>query len=59
VNTSDRSPGRDPEASSEELHRFVRDLARRTGELQLSRYQDPGEIKEKAPKDIVTEVDLL
>lgn len=59
MNTSGRSPDRDPKASSEELHRFVRDLARRTGELQLSRYQDPGEIKEKAPKDIVTEVDLL
>ena len=29
------------------------------GELQLSRYQRPGEIKEKAPKDLVTEVDLL
>ncbi len=37
----------------------MRDLARRTGELQLSRYQDPGEIREKAPKDLVTEVDLL
>ncbi len=62
MNTSGRSPGRDPEASSassEELNRFVRDLACRTGELQLSRYQDPGEIKEKAPKDLVTEVDIL
>jgi myo-inositol-1(or 4)-monophosphatase len=62
VNTSDRSPGTDPEASSaysEELARFVRDLARRTGELQLSRYQEPGEISEKAPKDLVTEVDIL
>jgi myo-inositol-1(or 4)-monophosphatase len=28
-------------------------------ELQLSRYEEPGEIKEKAPKDLVTEVDLL
>ncbi len=37
----------------------MRDLARRTGELQLSRYQDPGEVREKAPKDLVTEVDLL
>jgi fructose-1,6-bisphosphatase/inositol monophosphatase family enzyme len=45
--------------SPEELNRFVRDLARRTGELQLSRYDDPGEIWEKAPKDLVTEVDLL
>jgi fructose-1,6-bisphosphatase/inositol monophosphatase family enzyme len=51
--------GSSPEVSSEELHRFVRDLARRTGELQLSRYERPGEIKEKAPKDLVTEVDLL
>ena len=46
-------------ASPEELRSFIRDLARRTGELQLSRYDDPGEIKEKAPKDLVTEVDLL
>jgi myo-inositol-1(or 4)-monophosphatase len=59
VNTSGRSPGINPEASSEELDHFIRDLARRTGELQLSRYQEPGEIKEKAPKDLVTEVDLL
>jgi fructose-1,6-bisphosphatase/inositol monophosphatase family enzyme len=47
------------EVSSEELLSFVRGLARETGELQLSRYADPGEIKEKAPKDLVTEVDLL
>ena len=62
MNTSGRSLAGDPEdnsASSVELNRFVRDLARRTGELQLSRYQEPGEIKEKAPKDLVTEVDLL
>jgi myo-inositol-1(or 4)-monophosphatase len=52
VNTSARS---DPE----EIHEFVCDLARRAGELQLSRYDDPGKISEKAPKDIVTEVDLL
>ena len=45
--------------SPDKLNRFVRDLARRTGELQLSRYDDPGEIREKAPKDLVTEVDLL
>jgi myo-inositol-1(or 4)-monophosphatase len=45
--------------TSEELHEFVCDLARRAGELQLSRYENPGKIKEKAPKDIVTEVDLL
>ena len=43
----------------EELHDFVCDLACRAGELQLSRYEDPGRITEKAPKDIVTEVDLL
>ena len=47
------------EAPSEELHRFARDLARRTGELQLFHYEEPGEIKEKGPKDLVTEVDLL
>lgn len=34
-------------------------MARRAGELQLSRYQNPGDIREKAPKDLVTEVDLL
>ncbi len=34
-------------------------MARRAGELQLSRYRNPGEVKEKAPKDFVTEVDLL
>jgi myo-inositol-1(or 4)-monophosphatase len=44
---------------SEELHEFVCDVARRAGELQLSRYEDPGRVREKAPKDIVTEVDLL
>ena len=43
----------------DEIHDFVCDLARRAGELQLSRYGDPGRITEKAPKDIVTEVDLL
>jgi fructose-1,6-bisphosphatase/inositol monophosphatase family enzyme len=52
VSTSSRS---DPEG----LHEFVCDLAHRVGELQLSRYEDPGTIREKAPKDIVTEVDLL
>jgi fructose-1,6-bisphosphatase/inositol monophosphatase family enzyme len=34
-------------------------VARRAGELQLSRYRNPGEVREKAPKDFVTEVDLL
>jgi myo-inositol-1(or 4)-monophosphatase len=43
----------------EEIHQFVCDLARRAGELQLSRYEDPGRVREKAPKDIVTEVDFL
>ena len=57
MSTSGASP--EVGASTEELHYFVCDLARRTGELQLSRYDDPGEIKEKAPKDLVTEVDLL
>jgi myo-inositol-1(or 4)-monophosphatase len=46
-------------SDKDELHEFVCDLARRAGELQLSRYEDPGRIREKAPKDIVTEVDLL
>ena len=59
--SSSGSTGADgsPEASSEELHHFVCDLARQVSELQLSRYEEPGEIKEKAPKDLVTEVDLL
>ena len=34
-------------------------MARKAGELQLSRYHNPGEVREKAPKDFVTEVDLL
>ncbi len=51
MSTSGASP-------EEELHSFVRELARRTGELQLSRYGDPGEVNYKAPKDLVTEVDL-
>ena len=59
MSTSGRKAPPETGASSEELHRFVRDLARRTGELQLSRYEQPGEIREKAPKDLVTEVDLL
>jgi myo-inositol-1(or 4)-monophosphatase len=64
VDSSGREPGRlgaggSPEASPEELHRFVCDLARQVGEFQLSRYEKPGEITEKGPKDLVTEVDLL
>lgn len=47
------------EASREELHGFVRDIARSAAELQLSRYERPGEISEKKPKDLVTEVDYL
>ena len=46
-------------SDKDELHEFVCDLARRAGELQFSRYEDPGRVTEKAPKDIVTEVDLL
>ena len=45
--------------TTEELHLFACEVARRAGELQLSRYADPGEIRQKAPKDFVTEVDLL
>ena len=43
----------------DELHEFVCEVARRAGDLQLSRYENPGRVREKAPKDIVTEVDLL
>ena len=43
----------------EELHEFVCEIARAAGELQLSRYESPGKISEKAPKDLVTEVDYL
>ena len=59
MSTSGSEASSETGTSFEEIHRFVRDLARRTGELQLSRYQQPGEIKEKAPKDLLTEVDLL
>ena len=59
MSTSGSEASFETETSFEEIYRFVRDLARRTGELQLSRYQQPGEIKEKAPKDLLTEVDLL
>ena len=54
MSTSNRA-----DETPEEVHEFVCDLARRVGELQLSRYERPGEIHEKAPKDLVTEVDLL
>ncbi len=45
--------------TSEELHSFVCEVARKAGELQLSRNERPGEITEKVPKDLVTEVDYL
>jgi fructose-1,6-bisphosphatase/inositol monophosphatase family enzyme len=53
------NPEDNSKESAGQLHEFVCDLARRAGELQLSRYERPGEIREKAPKDVVTEVDLL
>ena len=40
-------------------HGFVRGLAKRAGELQLSRYGRPAGVREKGLKDLVTEVDLL
>jgi len=61
VNTSG-NPGGDPGHTTEdpeEIHEFVCDLARRAGALQLSRYENPGRVREKGPKDLVTEVDLL
>jgi myo-inositol-1(or 4)-monophosphatase len=61
VNTS-ANPGANPDNTTEdpeEIHEFVCDIARRAGELQLSRAENVGEIIEKAPKDVVTEVDLL
>ncbi|MBA2441393.1 MAG: inositol monophosphatase [Rubrobacter sp.] len=56
---STSSSPREPAEGSPELHDFVCDLARSAGEVQLSRYEDPGEIREKTPKDLVTEVDYL
>jgi myo-inositol-1(or 4)-monophosphatase len=50
---------RDTEKASQEVHEFACDLALGAGEIQLSRYERPGEVREKAPKDLVTEVDLL
>jgi myo-inositol-1(or 4)-monophosphatase len=61
VNTSGNpgeNSGHTPE-DPEEINEFVCDLARRAGELQLSRYENPGRVREKGPKDLVTEVDLL
>ncbi|MDP8951533.1 MAG: inositol monophosphatase [Actinomycetota bacterium] len=52
-------PGGPADESPEKLGLFVRDLARAAGELHLSRLENPGEIREKGPKDLVTEVDLL
>ncbi len=59
MSTSGSVPDGASGESREQVHEFVCDLARRVGELQLSRYERPGEIHEKAPKDLVTEVDLL
>ena len=42
-----------------EVHDFACDIARRAGELQLSRAENVGEIVDKSPKDVVTEVDVL
>jgi len=55
------SPGREATggASPEALHAFVRDLAEEAGRMQLARVEDPGFVREKKPKDVVTEVDLL
>jgi myo-inositol-1(or 4)-monophosphatase len=58
-NTGSGNTGQPPLDTSEELHAFVCDVARGAAELQLSRYENVGEITEKAPKDVVTEVDLL
>lgn len=52
-------PGGPADESPEKLGLFVRELARAAGELHLTRLADPGEIREKGPKDLVTEVDLL
>ena len=52
-------PGGPADDSPEKLSAFVRELARAAGELHLSRLADPGNIREKGPKDLVTEVDLL
>lgn len=59
TSNSSGASGKASKEVPEDLHRFVCDLALRAGELQLSRYERPGEIREKAPKDLVTEVDLL
>lgn len=61
VSTSDSvpAPGGPADESPEKLHAFVRELAMAAGELHLSRLMDPGKIREKGPKDLVTEVDLL
>lgn len=55
------APGREsPERESPEaLHALVRDLAAEAGRMQLARVEDPGFVREKKPKDVVTEVDLL
>lgn len=48
-----------PKAAGEAVGDLAREIARRAGEIQLRRLSAPHEIREKAPKDIVTEVDLL
>lgn len=50
-------PASDP--TEEELRGFAIRLARRAGELQLARLGSKHDVREKAPKDPVTEVDLL
>ena len=52
-------PGGPADETPEKLGLFVREVARAAGELHLTRLADPGEIREKGPKDLVTEVDLL
>jgi fructose-1,6-bisphosphatase/inositol monophosphatase family enzyme len=54
------APGREAaDGSHEALHALVRDLAEEAGRMQLARVEDPGFVREKKPKDVVTEVDLL
>jgi fructose-1,6-bisphosphatase/inositol monophosphatase family enzyme len=45
--------------SDSELRDFARNLAHRAGEIQLSHYDSSLDIREKARRDLVTEVDLL
>jgi fructose-1,6-bisphosphatase/inositol monophosphatase family enzyme len=52
-------PGTEADGSPESLDTLVRHLAREAGRMQLARILDPGFVREKKPKDVVTEVDLL